>query len=281
VDLRTLQYFVVVAQERHVGRAAVRLRMTQPPLTRAIHALEDEFGVALLIRTPRGVEPTAAGTELERRATDLLDAAESLRESVRAVAGAAVVRIGTLADSTEHIDAELTAMFRRSHPNVELRAREYDFSDPSAGLRSGETDVAFTRLPFETRGLTIRHLGSERIGVLLRRTDPLAEAAELSLGELTDRSWIRLPPTADPVWTAYWTGGPPTADEPVSRTVQEAVQSVLWNGRLALAPVGQRLPDPLTVVPIVDREASELVMAWRPSGMSPAARALVAAVGGA
>lgn len=279
MDLRTLQYFVVVAQERHVGRAAVRLRMTQPPLTRAIHALEDEFGVALLIRTPRGVEPTPAGNELRRRAADLLDAAESLRDSVRGVAGAAIVRIGTLADSTEHIDAELTAMFRRSHPNVELRAREYDFSDPSAGLRSGETDVAFTRLPFETGGLTVRRLGSERIGVMLRRTDPLAEAAELSLGALTDRSWIRLPPTADPAWSAYWAGGPSAAEEPISRTVQEAVQSVLWNGRIALAPVGQRLPDALTVVPIAERAASELVMVWRPNGMSPAARALVAAVG--
>ena len=72
VDLRSLRYFVVVADERHVGRAASRLHMTQPPLSRAIRQLEDELGTALFERTPKGVTPTAAGTVLYDEAVALL-----------------------------------------------------------------------------------------------------------------------------------------------------------------------------------------------------------------
>jgi DNA-binding transcriptional LysR family regulator len=289
VDLRALSYFVAVVDERNFGRAAARLHMTQPPLTRAVRALEDELGTELLVRTRTGAEPTTAGTELHARARRLLRDADAIRPAVAAAAGARVVRIGTLADTTDHVPPEVLTAFHEHHPHTELRVREYDLTDPSAGLRSGETDVAITRLPFDTAGLLVHPLAEERVGVLARSADPLGgpgtgarsgtgtDRREARLGDLHDRRWVRLQSDIDPDWLAYWTGGPSAPADPAVRTVQDCVQAVLLEDRLALAPVGQRLPDGLRVVPTADRPASVIAAVWSP-GADAATRAFVAAM---
>jgi DNA-binding transcriptional LysR family regulator len=149
MDLRLLRYFVAVAEERHVGRAAARLHMTQPPLSRALKQLEADLGTVLLHRTPTGVTPTAAGEALLDEARTLLERADLLRARVAAAAGPATLTIGTLADSAERTGTHLAAAFRERHPGVDVRIHEADFTDPTAGLRAGRTDVALTRSPFE------------------------------------------------------------------------------------------------------------------------------------
>jgi DNA-binding transcriptional LysR family regulator len=101
MDLRSLRYFVAVAEERHFGRAAARLHMTQPPLSRAIKQLETDVGALLLHRSPAGVTLTPAGTALYDEARALLEQAEHARARVTAAAGTAIFTIGTLADSGE------------------------------------------------------------------------------------------------------------------------------------------------------------------------------------
>jgi DNA-binding transcriptional LysR family regulator len=275
MDFRTLRYFVTVAEERHVGRAASRLFMSQPPLSRAIRQLEEELGVILLERTPKGVALTQAGTALYEEAGALLGHADRIRDRVTAAAGTATLAVGTLADAAERIGGRLIPLFRARHPHAAVTIHESDLGDPTAGLRTGLADVALTRTPFDETGISTRVLGSVAVGVVMRDDDPLAGRASVSSADLAGRRWVRLPGGADPAWIAYWTGGAHDAASPVMRTIQECQQAVLWNGTSAIAPVDHPMPAGLVTVPFSDRPPSELVVAWPKAGRNPLVRSFV------
>lgn len=275
VDLRTLRYFVAVAEERHVGRAATRLFMSQPPLSRAIRQLEDELGVILFERTSKGVALTPAGTVLYEEAATLLGHADRIRGQVTAAAGTATLAVGTLADAAERVGGRLVPLFRARHPHVTVSIHESDLGDPTAGLRTGLVDVALTRTPFDDTGISMYVLRSVPVGVVMREDDPLACRASVSSADLEGRRWVQLPGGADPIWTAYWTGGVQDDTSRVMRTIQECLQAALWNGTSALAPVDQPLPAGLVDVPLSDRRPSELVVAWPKAGRSPLVRSFV------
>jgi len=272
MDLRALSYFVAVAQERHFGRAAVRLHMTQPPLSRAIKRLENELGTVLLLRSATGVAPTAAGAVLYDEARTLLEQAEQLRTRVLVVAGTATLTVGVLADSAEQAGDRLAAAFRERHPHVRIRIREADFTDPSTGLRAGLVDVALTRAPFDTTGIGTHVLCADPVGVVLRTDDPLAHHAALEMRQLADREWFQLPEGTDPLWRAYWNGTEtdgPLRHGPVVRTIHECLQAVLWNGTIGLAPLVHDLPAGLTSVPLIDMPPSRLILAWNETDTNP------------
>lgn len=250
--------------------------MTQPPLSRAIRRLEDEFGARLLERTATGVELTTAGSILYQEATALLEQADRLQRRVTAAAGTAVIAVGTLADAAEQVGATLVAAFRRQQPNVDVVIHEADLGDPTAGLRAGLVDVALTRTPFEAKGISSYVLRSDPIGVVMHDDDPLARREAVAVAELTDRRWVRLPDGTDATFRAYWTVAWPQSDDlPVMKTIQECLQSVLWNGTSALAPLNQTLPQGLVLVPVSDRAPSQLVVAWRGTDPSPLVRSFV------
>jgi DNA-binding transcriptional LysR family regulator len=277
MDLRMLRYFVAVAEELHFGRAATRLHMTQPPLSRAIKLLETDLGCVLLRRSPTGVALTPAGSALYDEARTLLTQAEQVRDRVVAAAGAATVTVGTLADSAEQFGTRLAAAYRRRHPAVRIRIREADLTDPTIGLRAGLVDVALTRAPFDDAGIATRVLRSDPVGVVLRADDPLAGRDSLRLADLAGRRWFQLPEGTDPIWRAYWnpTGADPGRDGPVVRTVHECLQAVLWNGTVGLAPLAHALPEGLTSVPLTDMPLSRLVVAWVSANPGPLIRSFV------
>jgi DNA-binding transcriptional LysR family regulator len=275
MELRLLRYFVAVAEERHFGRAAARLHMTQPPLSRAIRQLETDLAVVLLHRSATGVELTAAGNALYTEASTLLEQAEQARARVSAAAGAATLTVGTLADSAAEASTRLAATFRRHHPEVSIRFREADFTDPTTGLRTGLVDVALTRSPFDDTGISMRTLRSDQVGAVLRTDDPLAGRGPLRLADLADRRWFQLPDGTDPIWRAYWNGATPVGQRPagpVVRTVNECMQAVLWNGMVGIAPLTHALPDGLTWVHLTDMPPSPLIVAWATEHESPLIR---------
>jgi hypothetical protein len=137
VELRTLRYFVTVAEELHFSRAAARLHIRQPPLSRAIKQLEAEVGAVLFDRSPAGVSLTPTGEVLLDEARALLDQADRVRARMAVAAGAAVITVGILGDSSDPGIARLASAFRRRHPRVEVRIRETDLTDPTCGLRTG------------------------------------------------------------------------------------------------------------------------------------------------
>jgi DNA-binding transcriptional LysR family regulator len=269
MELRTLRYFVAVAEELHFGRAAARLHMSQPPLSRAIKQLEADVGAVLMVRSAAGVTLTPAGVALLEEARALLEQAERARARV---AGTATITVGLLADSADPDATRLADAYRRQHPGVEVRVRDTDLTDPTCGLRAGLVDVALTRGPFDETGLTVHRLREDPVGAVLRADDPLARRDHLELADLAGRRWFRFPDGTDPVWQSYWHGGEPR-EGPVVRAVQECLQAVLWNGTVGLMPLGHQPPGDLTVVPLAGLAPNPVVVAW--TDASPLVRSFV------
>lgn len=262
MELRTLRYFVAVAEELHFGRAAARLHMSQPPLSRAVKGLEAEIGSALLERSSAGVALTQVGAVLLDEARTLLDRADRLRVRVAAAAGTAALTVGLLGDSTDPGVTRLARAYRERHPGVEIRIRETDLTDPTCGLHAGLVDIALTRAPFDETGLVVRELRADPVGALLRADDPLADREQLRLADLADRRWFRFPEGTDRLWQSYWNGGE-EREGPVVRAVQECRQMVLWNGTVGMTLAGHDPGDGLTVVPVEDMAPSRVVVAWK------------------
>ncbi|SOB88845.1 DNA-binding transcriptional regulator, LysR family [Streptomyces sp. 1331.2] len=274
VELRTLRYFVAVAEELHFGRAATRLHISQPPLSRAIKRLEADVGALLFARSPTGVTLTPVGAVLLDEARALLDHADRVRARMSSAAGAATITVGILGDGTDPGVSRLAAAYRRAHPGIDIRIRDTDLTDPTCGLHAGLVDVALTRAPFDETALTVRVLRTDPVGVVLRADDPLARRDRLRLAELGDRRWFRFPPGTDPLWQAYWNGGTPR-EGPVVRAVQECLHAVLWNGTVGLAPLGHELPPELAVVPLTDMAPSRVVAVWNEGDANPLIRSFI------
>ncbi|MFG2653487.1 LysR family transcriptional regulator [Streptomyces sp. NPDC048436] len=266
-----MRYFVAVAEELHFGRAATRLHMSQPPLSRAIKQLEADVGALLFARSPAGVTLTPVGTVLLDQARVLLDHADQVRVRVSAAAGATTITVGILGDGTDPGVTRLAAAYRRRHPGIEIHIRDTDLTDPTCGLRAGLVDVALTRAPFDQTALMVRALRTDSVGVVLRADDPLARCDRLRLVDLSDRRWFQFPQGTDPIWQSYWNGGRPR-EGPVVRTVQECLQAVLWNGTVGLAPLGHDLPAEFAVVPLSDMAPSRVVVVWNEGETNPLIR---------
>ncbi|MGM1062194.1 LysR family transcriptional regulator [Saccharothrix sp. Mg75] len=265
VDLRVLGYFVAVAEELNVGRAAARLHMSQPPLSRAVQRLERDLGAELFTRSVRGMTLTEAGHALLPEAREVLARVGALPSLVSRAADARTITIGTLADSVDRAGRDLIDLFRARHPGVEIRIVEGDLTDPTVGVALGKVDVALTRGPFQAPGVVIAEIRRDPVGVVVRTTDPLASLDRVHVDDLRDRRWFRLPDTADPHWRDYWAGGrtPANDADTTVRTVRECIQAVLWSNAIGLAPLTISEAPGITVVPVDGVAPSPLVIAWR------------------
>ncbi|WP_431683607.1 LysR substrate-binding domain-containing protein [Kitasatospora sp. KL5] len=285
MDLRALRCFVAVAEEGHFGRAAARLHLAQPPLSRRIRDLEADLGCRLFDRVPTGARLTPAGEVLLTEARDLLERAERARQRVRGAEAGRILVLGTAAGAGPQVGPTALAALRRTRPEVRVRLREAPITDPTAGLREGRVDLALTRLPFDTDGLTVRVLGEEAVVAAVPADDPLAARPRLHVGELADRPRFRLPPGTDARWRGYWlAAGEDDAPGPVVATVEECLHTVLWEGAVGLLPAGaaRKYARPgIAFVPVDGHPPSRVVTVRRTAVCDPLVDALADALAAA
>jgi DNA-binding transcriptional LysR family regulator len=171
MEMRHLRYFIAVAEEGHITRAAARLGIQQPPLSQQIRALEREFDVQLFRRKPRGVELTDAGRTLLDEARVILaqidHAFVTTRRTARGEQGRIVVGFTSSAPFVPFVPRVIRA-FRESHPLVALMLEETGTADMVEGLRNERVDAAFIRSPVaDPAGLVVQPLLEEEMLVAL------------------------------------------------------------------------------------------------------------------
>ena len=185
--LRHLRYFVVVAEERHFGRAAERLHIAQPPLSQQIRRLEAALGVDLFVRTTRRVDLTDAGTAYLQRARAILASVDTAADEARRVAAGTVghVAIGCVGSATYSLLPALSRRLAEDLPGVEFSFRgEMLVADQLTALRQGDIDLALLRPPVSDGTLTVIPLRDERLVVALPHDHPLATRRQVRVVDL-------------------------------------------------------------------------------------------------
>jgi DNA-binding transcriptional LysR family regulator len=280
-ELRQLRYFVAVAEERNLTRAAQRLHIAQQSLSQQIRTLEHQLGATLFERTPRGVELTEIGEVLLAEARPLLARAEHAVEVVRRAASGeqGELRVGVLASVANHLMPPVVRAFGERHPGIELRTEDVTIAELVAGLREGTLDAGLSRPPL-VDDLQTEVIMREPVAAVLPEGHPLAERDELELADLAGEPWVLTPRDSWPPWHRMY-------DEEYAlagyrpRVVQRgsSVQNLLalvagGVGVTRLAMSARSLRDTgVRFVPIVGQEAWT-VLVWRPGAPNPALPAL-------
>lgn len=195
-DIRLLQYFVVLASELHFGRAAERLFISQPALSRQIRELEKSLGVELFTRTKRVVRLTEAGQVLLAESRRAINELEQIVIAVQRAGGgeSGHLRVGSYSSVANYILPEIVAEFRRQSPGVELTLHEdLHRSELIESLLNRALDIAFVRPPLGQQNLSSDVLVKEPEAVVLPESHPLAQAEQASLADLADADFIMWP----------------------------------------------------------------------------------------
>ncbi|MGX1222584.1 LysR family transcriptional regulator [Streptomyces sp. x-45] len=206
VDTRLLRCFAAVAEEGSLTRAAQRLYVSQPALTKQVRQLESALGVVLFTRSRGGMALTEPGRTLAARVPGLLAGWESALRETRSAASRAdrTLRVGFLASAANEATQSIVAEFARRRPHWRAEMRQASWSNPSAGLADSDVDVALVRLPFPGQeALRVVELFSEPRSVALPETHPLAGRETIDFRELWDEPFVAAPPETGP-WRAYW-----------------------------------------------------------------------------
>ncbi len=192
MDLRKLRYFSVLAEEKHFGRAAQRLSLSQPPLSLAIRQLEEEIGARLFERTSRNVSLTAAGLALQREAEVLLRRTEETRLLVKAIADGKEgrLRLGFGSSMLYRGFPRILDAFQTASPDIELSVQELNSTEQIEALQRDEVDLGFIHgreVPNRLEGFRYH---AEPFVACVPRDHPCAGARTLRLSRLKDDEFV-------------------------------------------------------------------------------------------
>src|SRR4051812_47302796 len=195
MELRHLRYFVAVAEELHFGRAAKRLRIAQPPLSRQIRDLEREVGTPLFERTPRGVDLTPAGSAFLPEARLTLSQAErAQRTALRAARGeTGRLRVGFVGAATHSgVLPNVLSFFRMHLPSIGLSLFEMDGRQQAEALRDGRIDLGLLHSPplDADRWLRVESVYTDPVILAVPDDHRLAGRARFTLSGLAEESFV-------------------------------------------------------------------------------------------
>jgi len=269
LEVRELVYFAAVAQELHFGRAAARLGMTQPPLSRAVKQLERRLGVALLDRRGRRVVLTAAGAVLLRESRTVLDVVSAAARRTRR-AGSPDPRL-VLAVKPGSDGGLLPAMLDayQAEPGALPVELVFSFGERELLLREGRADAALLHRPHpDLSGLDTQDLLTETQVLVIPRSHRLAGRPRVRLDDLAGEPLPRWPAASE-----EGTHGPEVHD------LGQLLHLIALGRMVAVLPASVRdqLRDDLVTVPVEDAEPTTLVLAWPEHATSPALAAFVRA----
>jgi DNA-binding transcriptional LysR family regulator len=271
LEIRQLRYVVEVADQQHFSRAAERLGIAQPALSQQVLKVERELGYDLFLRHPRGALVTPAGEAFvddARAAVAAFD--EALERAGRRGRGeTGRLTVGFTAAAALDLMPLILGAFSERYADVDLRLREFTFADPSCGLESKSTDVAFLRPPLKTAGLWFEVLSEEPRVVALAESHPLAQRESVTVDEILGEPVVGAT-GADEEWESFWAlsdyrdGTPPSV---VSQAeTYEAELQIVATGRavsVTCEASSRYYARPgLAFVPITDIPPAQVVVAY-------------------
>lgn len=200
IEFRHLRYFVAVVEQRSFRGAALRLHVSQPPLTRQIHQLEEALGVQLLIRKPRGVEPTDAGRVFFDEARNILGLIDQAASRAQLAGNGQLGRldVGIFGSAVFGAIPLIIQAFRERYPNVEIVLHNLDRAAQVRALRERRLTVGFNRFFQEEPDMRWEVVQTEQLNVALHHAHPLAQKPSLTLAQIGDQPLILYPRSPRP-----------------------------------------------------------------------------------
>ncbi|MFC4037397.1 LysR family transcriptional regulator [Dactylosporangium siamense] len=285
MELRDIEIFLTLADELHFGRTAERLHVTQARVSQAIKSQERRIGGALFERTSRAVTLTPLGEQLR---DDLGTAYHAIHrgvakatESARGMTG--TVRLGVMGAVGNEL-REVFDAYRARHPGCDVAVREIHFSEPFAGVRTGDLDLAVLWRPVREADLTEGPvLLTEGRLLAVGTGHELAGRTAVTLEDFGGQTCVGVPPGVPGYWMesmvpARTPGGGPVGRGPVVTTFHEVLHAV--SSGLAVSALNEHVVQyyshpGIVLLPVVDAPPTEWALVWRTDDLHPRARALV------
>jgi DNA-binding transcriptional LysR family regulator len=289
LDLRLLQSFLAVAETGGITQAAARLHLAQPAVSAQMRQLEHALGVALLVRTSRGVLLTAAGRELAAGGPAALEHVDGIVDRVRGVANGEKgrLRLACKPHATAEFAQEVTEAMESTVPGVDIALTTAStLPEELALLTAGTVDAAFLWAPIGDPRLPYAPIRTDRRMVALPADHPLADRPEVQLADLADEPVIR---PAGPVASTVLAhclaeprpGGRLAKRGPAAARSEDHLQLVARHRGVWLAPepISRYLPSPgVRWLPVTDAEPSTLVAVWTPEAPAALVSRMIAEV---
>lgn len=284
-ELRLIRYFVAVAEEGNVTRAAERLHMAQPPLSAAVRQLEQLLGVALLDRSSRQVRLTAAGEVLLEQGRELLAHADRVVRDVQAVerSPSGLLHAGVSPAARFGVVPDLLERWSTAAPGVMLHTSEDTTGALLRDVRRGRLDLAIVFCPPDVSGLAAMRLRDEPAVVHLRDDHPLASRGHVRLEELAEETLLVAGGKDSPGYTAAVVSAcraagfePRTRPDPYPDLGTKAIREGLGIVLYVRTAFGPRLEGSV-LVPVEPVVTFPFVLVWREDARSAALSAVLTA----